>query len=308
MALGVAALVVASLFAVGLTRLSGEERTDRANLPGEHRALIKPSLLTQGGRQESTEILIPQSGKHGLVTQTQDDAPVATPEELPGDGGSRNAAVVEAATQQRTPERISMVTPPGGAALPPAKSETPPGQASDATHDGSEITEPEVRQNDVTMAASNRVLPNFELTDPPAAGDTAGKMVPADDHPAPPPVPRKEKIAVLLSLGRQSLRQFRLLTPAGNNAYHYFQEVLVLDPGNPHARDGLDQIVDRYVKLARRANKRQNPKLARDYLSRGLRVQPGNGELIALQDSMREPPVTPQKTIIRASPVIEPQP
>jgi hypothetical protein len=264
-ALWVAALVVASLFAVGLSRLSGEERTDRANLPGEHRALIKPSMLTHGGRQENTEIMNPQTRKHGLVTQAQDDIPVATPEELQG-------------------------------------------QASDATQDGSEITGPEVSHNDVAMAASNRVLPNFEFTDPPAAGNRAGKMVPADDHPAPPPVSRKEKIAVLLSLGQQSLRQFRLLTPAGNNAYHYFQEVLVLDPGNTDARDGLYQIVDRYVKLAKRANKRQNPKLARVYLSRGLRVQPGNRELIALQDSMREPPVIPRETITRASPDVEPQP
>jgi hypothetical protein len=159
------------------------------------------------------------------------------------------------------------------------------------------------------MAASNEVSQDIELPDPPAAGGEAGNTIPTDDHPVAHPDSRQENIAELLAQGQQSLRQFKLLTPEKGSAYHYFHEVLVLDPENTEALDGLDKIVERYVTLVRRANKRQATGLAKVYISRGLRVQPGNRTLLALQDSMREPPVTPKETIIvKAPPVTEPQP
>ena len=138
------------------------------------------------------------------------------------------------------------------------------------------------------MAAPISVLPDFESMDAPAAGDGAAKMVPAEDPPVAPPVSREEKIAALLAQGRQSLRQFRLLTPAGDNANHYFTEVLALDPGNIDAREGFNLIAERYVLLARSANKRHDSKLARVYISRGLEVRPDNRDLLALQDSMQQ--------------------
>ena len=107
-------------------------------------------------------------------------------------------------------------------------------------------------------------------------------------HPVARPSSREDKIAALLARGQQSLKQFRLLTPAGDNANHYFKEVLALDPGNPVARDGINQIVERYALLARRANERHDRKFAKVYISRGLQVRPGNRDLLALQDSMLE--------------------
>jgi type II secretory pathway predicted ATPase ExeA len=311
MAGGGAALVVVTLLTAGLARFYGEERPDRAILPGEQRTLMEPSMVTHGGDHENTEIMILQTEQKGPVTGTQVAIPAETPEEPPGDGNrinaSRNATVVEATKQVPTPETISIVATPLEDPHP-VESMTPLEQVSDTTHDGSEINGFDAGQDDVAMAAPNRVLPDFESMDAPAAGNGADKMVPTEDPPVAPPASREEKIVALLAQGRQSLSQFRLLTPDGDNANHYFTEVLVLDPGNNDARQGLKLIAERYVVLARLANKRRNSKLARVYISRGLGIQPDNRDLLALQDSMREPPVTARKTLVKATPAVEPPP
>ena len=77
MAWGVAVLVVATLSTAGLGRFSGE-RTDRATLPDEQRALIKPSMLAHGGDQATTKIMIPQTGQQGPATRTQAAIPAET--------------------------------------------------------------------------------------------------------------------------------------------------------------------------------------------------------------------------------------
>jgi hypothetical protein len=204
----------------------------------------------------------------------------------------------------RAPEKLSIaatsVVDP-----PPVESVTPPQQVSDTTQDGSELNGADAGEDVVAMAAPNRELSNFESMDAPAAGDGADTMVPADDQPVAPPVSREAKIAALLVQGQQSLKQFRLLTPVGDNANHYFKKVLVLDPGNSDARDGINQIVERYALLARRANERHDSKLAKVYISRGLQVRPGNRDLLALQDSMQKPPLTTRETIAKASPAVE---
>jgi type II secretory pathway predicted ATPase ExeA len=351
MAWGAAALVVTTLSTAGLTRFSGEERTDRALLPDEQRALIKPSRLARGGDRENTEIVIPQTGQQRPASQALATIPDESAEKPPGDDdrsdGSRKTAIVEVATRARTAEKISITATPV-VDLSPVESITPPVQVSGTTQHGSEINGLEAAQDNVATAATNRVLPDIESMDAPAAGDGADQMVPAEDHeaaqdnvataatnrvlqdfksmdapaagdgthkkvpaedhPVAPPVSREEKITALLAQGQQSLRQFRLLTPAGDSANRYFTEVLALDPGNADARQGFNLIAERYVILARRANERHDSKLARVYISRGLQVRPGNRDLLALQDSMRKPPVETRETISKISPAVEPPP
>ena len=95
-----------------------------------------------------------------------------------------------------------------------------------------------------------------------------------------------ERITELLLLAGEALQEYRLMIPAKRNAYNYYQQVLSLEPGNAHALDGLGQIVERYIFLARRSIQRQNNVRARQYIARGLRVRPGDGRLLALRDSM----------------------
>jgi type II secretory pathway predicted ATPase ExeA len=95
-----------------------------------------------------------------------------------------------------------------------------------------------------------------------------------------------ETIEQLLSKGQQSLDDFRLLTPEEDNAYDYYRAVLLLDPANDDANEGIQEIVDRYITLVRTAAAQHENARAKRYVTRGLSIQPANRELLALQDSI----------------------
>ncbi len=102
---------------------------------------------------------------------------------------------------------------------------------------------------------------------------------------------REDRIIELLSLGQRAVRDYRLLIPADNNAYQYYQQVLELEPGNRAALFGLDQIVERYITLGNRALQQKDRARARRYIARGLRVMPGDTRLLALRSRADAPPV-----------------
>jgi general secretion pathway protein A len=313
---GAAALVVVTMSTAGLSVFSGEEPIDRTLLPGEQLALLKPSRLAHEEKRAIPEIVIPQTGQHQpapqpLATADKDKTAEKPPADDDSSDGSRKTAIVDAATLPPTPEKIPVVAAP---VVDPSAVESapPPVQISETTQDGSDSIGLEAAADKASMAATGEVLPEIESTDEPAAGNVAGKVVPAKDFTvAPPVVPsvsREEKVAALLAQGERSLRQFRLLTPAGDNASHYFNEVLALDPGNTDARQGFNRIAQRYVILARRANERQNNKLAKVYISRGLQVRPGNRDLLAMQERMNKPPVRVVEMVATTAPTVEPPP
>ena len=94
-----------------------------------------------------------------------------------------------------------------------------------------------------------------------------------------------ETITEFLSQGQQLIKQYQLLTPADDNAYSYFREVLLLDPANEAAHAGIQEIVDVYIRLVKMAIYRNDNDGTARYLGRGLSLQPDNRELLALQDS-----------------------
>ena len=94
---------------------------------------------------------------------------------------------------------------------------------------------------------------------------------------------KDKSIMELLSLGQQSISDYHLLTPEDDNAYGYFQAVLSRDPANEDAHAGIQEIVDTYVLLTRKAVNRHDYDRAREYLDRGLSIQPGNREMLALK-------------------------
>jgi len=92
-----------------------------------------------------------------------------------------------------------------------------------------------------------------------------------------------ETIKKLLSQGQRSLDGFRLLTPEDDNAYDHYRAVLRLDPDNEVASDGIQEIVDRYITLTRKAVGQHENDRAKRYSKRGLSVQPDNRDLLALE-------------------------
>ncbi len=97
---------------------------------------------------------------------------------------------------------------------------------------------------------------------------------------------REQKIARLLSLAGESLRENRLLIPADNNAHDYYLQVKALDPGNREAAAGIERITERYILFAEQAIERDDVEMANRYVERGLRVDAANSNLLALQTAL----------------------
>jgi len=109
---------------------------------------------------------------------------------------------------------------------------------------------------------------------------TAENVLQADDL-------RAAEIEDLIAQGHRALKEDRLLTPAQDSAYIYFQSTLKLEPDNAEAAEGMEQIVEQYVLLANKALGKQKKIMADRYIARGLSIQPDNSKLLALKEGLQ---------------------
>lgn len=101
-------------------------------------------------------------------------------------------------------------------------------------------------------------------------------------------------ITDLLQKAEDRLTDQKLSLPPMDNAVHYFQQVLILDPDNAKAKDGLARVVATYVTLAQKAWSRGEYQEVPQYADKGLSLDPNNAILLELKN--RRPPrrsVTP---------------
>ncbi len=91
----------------------------------------------------------------------------------------------------------------------------------------------------------------------------------------------------LLGQAERALKDYRLTTPSGDNAYEYYKTVLVLDPGNRKAKRGITRIADRYARLAQARLDKYEYKEAKHFVALGLKVQPDNENLLQLKRDAR---------------------
>jgi MSHA biogenesis protein MshN len=82
---------------------------------------------------------------------------------------------------------------------------------------------------------------------------------------------------------KAALDSDKLTAPAQDNAYFYYQEVIKLAPDHEVARQGLTEIANHYADLAEQALDRFEYVNAKHYVHEGIRVQPENLRLAALQ-------------------------
>lgn len=93
-----------------------------------------------------------------------------------------------------------------------------------------------------------------------------------------PPAPdadyirQQRMLADLLYSARNAVEDNRLMTPAGNNAYDLYQDVLRLDPGNAVALEGISEIARRYIGLADTALGKGQYDQAEALLGRSARI------------------------------------
>ena len=83
---------------------------------------------------------------------------------------------------------------------------------------------------------------------------------------------------------RVAMDEDKLTTPMEDNAYLYYHEVIRLDSAHEEALQGLAEIANRHADLAEEAIKRFQYVKAAHYVNEGLRVQPDNPRLVALQE------------------------
>jgi len=60
----------------------------------------------------------------------------------------------------------------------------------------------------------------------------------------------KRRIAILLDSAKTAFDKQALILPAKRNALYYYQQVLILDPGNKEAKGGVQNVADTYVQQA----------------------------------------------------------
>jgi serine/threonine protein kinase len=86
-----------------------------------------------------------------------------------------------------------------------------------------------------------------------------------------------------LNAAQEAINEVRLTTPAGDNAYEYYQKVLAAEPNNVTALSGLQSMVDYYVQLIEKARSDGQPKTAGVYLLRAERIVPDSPRLRSIR-------------------------
>lgn len=244
----------------------------------------------------------PDAAVLGLQSPTTQPGPAtqqapATPPPAQPSGSSAPTAPVEP-SDQTAPEPTAIAPEPqppvaeapGPASAPSLQAEpspVAPGPTSNpATPPAPAATAPDTAAASATAPASIDVL----------AEDQVSTVVPTPQTPAPEPLESaaptptdatedlsQARIDTLLRQAATALEDYRLTIPEGDSAYELYREVLRMDPGNEAARQGLDEVVQRYVWLSRRALDQGDYGRVETYIERGLRLEGNNQELRALQ-------------------------
>ncbi len=97
---------------------------------------------------------------------------------------------------------------------------------------------------------------------------------------------KQQRIDDLMVSAERALRDYHLTVPPANSAFSYYRQVLKLAPQHPGARAGMQRIASRYASLIERALAADEIGRARLYIERGLTVDPGNRELLALRQAV----------------------
>mgnify|MGYP000338327316 CR=1 FL=1 len=92
---------------------------------------------------------------------------------------------------------------------------------------------------------------------------------------------KRQRITALLAGAKADVAKMRLTTPANNNAFDKYQQILKLDPYHTQAKRGLTTISDKYLSLAKKEHlKFDGTKKANNYLAKAKKVQSHNPNIL----------------------------
>ena len=103
------------------------------------------------------------------------------------------------------------------------------------------------------------------------------------EHPAskePALSPEEAEVARLLATAEADLKARRLTSPAGNNAWEKYQQVLGLSPAHPEAMAGMERVIGSYMELFGAAVEQEEFEQADSYLGRIRDLHPDSPALL----------------------------
>ena len=243
-------------------------RKPRHTRPGQPSSAVqdpKPQLLA-GGQPVANATPIPVST----------DTPSSAVDAKKSVADIRDRSEGEPPRVRELPSALS--SPVQGQADPPAVVD-PPGAGQSRSRAGRLPRVSDPQATDGTSASSETNVRTFDTsmtTKPPVVAMDETK--PSGQHTA--------QIAQLLAQAGRDIAALRLTTPPRRNAFAKYREVLVLDPENSQALDGIASIVDKYVQLIDRAIATDRFGLADLYLRRAVTVSPEDRNLRRAGETM----------------------
>jgi len=124
------------------------------------------------------------------------------------------------------------------------------------------------KQKSVVEPESTSNLPDDHVVDESFASDVSPKM----SEGLPEVESESQKISDLLKGARSNIKDLKLTSPLGDNAFEKYRTVLNLEPENVEALNGLDKIVDEYIHLMDHALETDDIPKARNYLRKGMNI------------------------------------
>lgn len=300
-------LLMLLLVAIGLLVLFRNYLPSPAEFMSDHTQSGSPEPAVQPAPAVTPQA--PTEPEPPPAAAPDSEAPAAPPatgrgpaDQTPPDAAVLGAAPaprqdVAASTPMSTEPAISATTAPESAAVT-----EPPESATDAAAPPAADAEPATTET--TDSAVAPAPPAAEMEPQPIQEQTSLSTAPEPRAPptpvnsptepqisAPPPPPANTptsaedqvRIQRLLQRANVALEDYRLTIPPEDSAYTLYRQVLALDPDNAAARQGMEDVVQRYVWLARRSLETGDYARVEQYLERGLRLDNDNEELRAIR-------------------------
>ena len=252
--------------AVPSKQATRKPRHTRPDQPSSAIEVPKPQLLA-GGQPVANAIPVSTDTPSSSVDAKESVADV------------RDRSEGEPPRVRKLPSALS--SPVQGQADPPAVVD-PPGAGqpqSQVSQDGRlpRVSDPQATDGASASSETNvRTFDTSMTTQPPVVATDETK----------PSAQRTAQIAQLLAQAGRDVAALRLTTPASQNAFAKYREVLVLDPKSSRALNGIASIVHKYVQLIDRATETDRFELADLYLRRAVTVSPEDRNLHRARETM----------------------
>ncbi len=137
-----------------------------------------------------------------------------------------------------------------------------------------------------TAAITETATQSPETQSPAVSIDTTADVAASQPEAERSIAEHSHSITQLLTDAERAIKELRLTTPEGNNAYEHYQAILAKDPDNAEAQAGMRKIFDMYIYFVEKAIADDKAHTAKVYLQRAERLQPGSEKLKQLRAAL----------------------